>query len=194
MTCAKFSFVSKFIVYCLSICMLCAQAYTVRADDAFSMEELKEAIGDGFDVNQPFKVFGHDTTLLILFAFSGKVDAIELLINNGADIHIRDSSGRTALMLACQEGYVGAVELLLNKGADIHGRDDEGRTPLLIACEQGHIAVLQTLLDNGADVHVKDYEDRTALMFIEELREADIIEEKSVEDIIALLKSYGVKQ
>ena len=52
----------------------------------------------------------------------GLFDAVEPLIDIGADVNYVDSSGSCALQLAIKQGDINLVRLLLNKGADIHFR------------------------------------------------------------------------
>ena len=45
----------------------------------------------------------------------------------GADLHVRDERGRTALFMARSEDV---VEYLVRHGADVNAQDFEGNTPL----------------------------------------------------------------
>jgi len=44
-------------------------------------------------------------------------DIVKLLIENGADVNVKDKDGMTALMYASEEGYTEIVSLLKNAGA-----------------------------------------------------------------------------
>jgi hypothetical protein len=72
----------------------------------------------------------------------------------GADVSIKDNSGRTALHAAAKYGRKDVAELLIAKGADINAKDKEGRTPLYIAvCHDYKVAEL--LINKGADGNIK---------------------------------------
>ncbi len=53
---------------------------------------------------------------------------LQLLINAGANIDAKDSSGRTALHLAAKEGKVEAVVELIKAGANIDAEDNSRST------------------------------------------------------------------
>lgn len=57
-------------------------------------------------------------------------DWIESLLANGADVHIRDRKGRTALHVAASAGFCKIAALLLNAGANINALSNANRTPL----------------------------------------------------------------
>ena len=81
------------------------------------------------------------------------ISAMLSLIDRGADIHSRDSYGKTPLHWACQKGHTDIALLLLDRGADIHCRDRSGNTPLLWACMNGLTDIALLLLDRGADIN-----------------------------------------
>jgi cytohesin len=71
---------------------------------------------------------GH--TPLHVAAAEGEYDAIQLLIDAGADIATTDSSGRTPLHAAAARGYEPGVQVLLDAGAPAAAADAGGSTPL----------------------------------------------------------------
>ena len=58
---------------------------------------------------------------------TSSLDTVKLLIENGADINIKEKDGWTALMLACRnsntESSLETVKLLLENGANVNLRD-----------------------------------------------------------------------
>lgn len=76
---------------------------------------------------------------------------VQALLDDGADIHVKDASGSTALHIASFTGNVDIVTELLRRGAVVDVRDEKGNTPLLGAAECGHLAVVNALLSAGAD-------------------------------------------
>ena len=57
-------------------------------------------------------------TALMLASEKGHVDAVQALLDAGADIEAKDYYGWTALMLASRYGHVEVVQALLDAGAD----------------------------------------------------------------------------
>ena len=47
------------------------------------------------------------------------VDAVWLLLDNGAEVDRANEGGGTPLYVACQNGHVDAVRLLLDNGAEV---------------------------------------------------------------------------
>eukprot|EP00931_Biecheleriopsis_adriatica_P022309 TRINITY_DN14374_c0_g1_i1.p1 TRINITY_DN14374_c0_g1~~TRINITY_DN14374_c0_g1_i1.p1 ORF type:complete len:385 (-),score=94.68 TRINITY_DN14374_c0_g1_i1:498-1652(-) len=52
------------------------------------------------------------------------------LVEAGADIHVTNGEGVTALHIAVREGMPDTIEYLLAQGADVNAKSDDGRTPL----------------------------------------------------------------
>ena len=57
---------------------------------------------------------------LLKAAVRDDLNAVIRLIARGADVNIRDSDGRTALMYASLEGYLTVIDALLAKGANVN--------------------------------------------------------------------------
>jgi ankyrin repeat protein len=74
------------------------------------------------------------------------------LFNEGIDINITDSDGRTPLIWAVYNGSIDVVKCLLgNYGIAIDQQDKQGNTALLLAIKQKNILIIQQLLEAGAD-------------------------------------------
>jgi len=94
------------------------------------------------------------TTPLMQAVLYGDLEAVRLLLANGADPNIHNEAGATPLMWAAADAH--KTRLLLEHGADVNARSDDGRTPLLIAAGQfGNDEVLRLLLDRGADLSAR---------------------------------------
>jgi ankyrin repeat protein len=91
-------------------------------------------------------------------ARTGKVDAVKVLLAQGANANAKEGwRGTTALMWAAAEGHAGAALALIaggnDKGADIHARSNGGLTPILFAVREGNIEAARVLLAAGANVN-----------------------------------------
>jgi ankyrin repeat protein len=75
---------------------------------------------------------------------------IELLLANGADVHKRANSGRTALDVAAFRGHIDCARVLIAAGADVNCAHSNGVTSLHLAVTSHHTAVAQLLLQHGA--------------------------------------------
>jgi ankyrin repeat protein len=89
---------------------------------------------------------------------------MRLLLDAGADVHLRGKDGNRALHTAAWSNRADLAALLLEHGADVDVRNDSGTTPLHYAAAAGHTEVVELLLTKGADVNAKKNDRRTALI------------------------------
>jgi len=117
-------------------------------------------------------------TPLDLAVMWGRMQTVETLIANRADIHTEDNSGTPLLYTALQAlpggpkpagrkayGHLDLstlgerkyrkeiIELLITKGADVNAKTPEVLTPLHCAASHGQAEVAELLLAKGADVN-----------------------------------------
>jgi ankyrin repeat protein len=90
-------------------------------------------------------------------------ETAQLLLKYGANVHVADAEGTTALHQACKMGDVETVQLLLDHGAAVNHSDNKGMTALHLAGATKNSRVLQLLLDRGADINIRDNSGRTML-------------------------------
>lgn len=98
----------------------------------FDFELAKLFIKRGADVNKKSRSLGHYP--LALAVMEGNKDLVNLLLDNGAEIHAKeDDNGFTVLHIACmyheQSSGKDIIELLIRRGADGRMKDNKGRTP-----------------------------------------------------------------
>ncbi|MGO8945458.1 MAG: ankyrin repeat domain-containing protein [Syntrophobacteraceae bacterium] len=87
---------------------------------------------------------------------------LQALLDEGADVNAKDSSGGTVLMLASRNGYKEVVQALLDKGADVNAENSDGGTALMDASTNGHKEIVELLLARGANVNTEDIGGETA--------------------------------
>lgn len=94
-------------------------------------------------------------TALMLAAWHGHDDVVFMLTKaaQGADIHLHNSRGDSALSLAAGAGKDEVIELLLFKKAQPDQANHSGRTPLAEAAAGGHLKTARLLIANGAQVN-----------------------------------------
>ena len=90
--------------------------------------------------------------LLTSAARGGKIEMLELILNNGALLDEPDSEGDRALIEAAKAGHEFATKFLLDRGAEIACGNSHHRNALHEAAGQGHVEVSRILLAGGADV------------------------------------------
>jgi len=82
------------------------------------------------------------------------IELIQYLIENGASVNARTSSGETALHLAASKDS-DIVKLLIEKGADVNAIYDSNGdrlSPLCCAAESSSIEAAKYLIEKGADI------------------------------------------
>lgn len=97
--------------------------------------------------------WGFDIWVLspLMFASArGHAETAMALLEAGADVNLRDSFGRTALVHACESGDRETIELLIRKGANPNTVERNGEFPLLVAARISETWLLSTLLKAGA--------------------------------------------
>ncbi|RFU27471.1 hypothetical protein B7463_g8880, partial [Scytalidium lignicola] len=102
-------------------------------------------------------------TSLQAAAFAGNAEVVRMLLDNGANINVRDEHGQTPLHRAAYQGHTAIVELLLSKGADINEADQQGRTALRWVANYGYEKLLGLLSLKGAQMDIKDEMGQTAM-------------------------------
>jgi cytohesin len=131
-----------------------------------SLEAAVLLLAFGADVN----TVGPFGAPLHIAAERGRLDLVQVLIERGADVNIRDSQGRTPLHAAAIGGNAEVIRLLIKLGADVNARDNYGETPLHLVAAEGaayphpsYEEAAKALLDAGADVNARNADGKTPL-------------------------------
>jgi ankyrin repeat protein len=85
---------------------------------------------------------------------------VEILIDNGALVNVRDKKGETTLMKALEANggaVIEIIKMLIDNGADVNALDNDRKTPLIKAIdrsgETADIEVIKLLVKRGANVN-----------------------------------------
>jgi ankyrin repeat protein len=130
-------------------------------NDAAALRQLLEA---GHKADED----GESWTALIWASRSGSLDAINLLLDAGADVNLPGSTGdnwdATPLQHAILERQPAVVRLLLDRGADLNrNAGPRSLAPLSLAAGDTDPAILKLLLAHGADPTIEDEDGATPL-------------------------------
>ena len=113
-----------------------------------------------------------------MLAIAAGSDAVTgLMLDQGADVNVRDRTGSTPLHAAVRQGNLDMVRTLVARGADLDartGRGDDwaaasarrtsGLTPFLTAAQTGNVDLLRALLGLGADPAARSDEGAGAVL------------------------------
>ncbi len=104
-------------------------------------------------------------TPLLAACFNGHDQAIEQIIQLGANINEPDPDGRTAVMLAAEMDKAPVIHKLASLGADLDATTLDGRTALHFACagaeEKTANAAVLALIEAGANPTLRDMIENT---------------------------------
>ena len=132
-------------------------------DGGCSKDVLQVLIDHGVDVNVTDKL---NCTALMLASKKKNEDAIEVLLNAGADTHFADADGYTCLYYAtdgdCSKEVLQAI---ISYGADVNATNKTNVTALMIACERWNENAINILFNAGANPNIADADGRTCLHY-----------------------------
>jgi len=144
--------------------------------DAIHMRN-KDAIRHSLEVgaNIDAREEEHDQAAIILAAKFGDAEIVELLINKGAKVDVRDDEGRTPLFFAEVGSKVFAS--LVAAGADINAKDNEGNSILMRKVSQSpSVAEVEELLRLGIEPDVRNESGESAVDLAISLGLVNVIE------------------
>lgn len=141
-------------------------------------ELMKTLIDAGVDVNSEYK----GESIIQGACLGGSLNAVKLLLKNGADINKKDDNGETCLPSAIYSSNKELVSFLIKNGIDINHQNKEGMCALHSASIQDKYDIVELLLKNGADVTLRNRKNKTPL---------DVARSQRVKD---LLIQYGAKE
>ena len=117
------------------------------------LQKLNDCIQSGIPVDHADPT-GETALFHVIGAGSDK--AFELLINNDANIQVRDSLGNTTLHKAVTFGRREFAVELIERGLDMNATNKVGATALHYAVRSGNLGMVEFLLKRGAEVGVQD--------------------------------------
>jgi len=122
------------------------------------------------NVNEPSYLDIMSTTgfnAVIIAAAHGHADAVEYLLEAGADPSAVHTNGVSALMYAAASDHIAVMKVLLEKGkVDVDFRHTNAGTALLEASTGGAVEAMKLLLESGATYDFVDDDGVTPLMAI----------------------------
>jgi len=117
------------------------------------------------------KMLSHDPKLLksrvqgkpplVWAALNAQDDIVQLLLDSGADVNLRDDDGSTSLQRAVGRDRVSTVALLLKRGADTNATENILRTSPLDEVQS--VEVAKMLVAHGAKSTARDKSGMTPL-------------------------------
>ena len=115
---------------------------------------------------------------LMMAAYQGDIQKMEMLIKSGADVNARNNVNNTALHFAAgaapvsqiYRGSPAAVAYLIEHGAAVNAQNNTNITPLMDAVLNPNLESVKILLAHGADVNMKSKYDLDTTALTEAVR------------------------
>lgn len=98
---------------------------------------------------------------IVLASALGHAEITEVLLQNGANVNIKVSSGFTPLHYAAMEGNTETARVLIRQGAYVDTENDAGDSPLLVAVKAKQSTMVDLLTRNGAELELRNKEGKT---------------------------------
>jgi len=93
-----------------------------------NIKEVRRSLESGVDLNQ---IIEGEQCYPIHFAVNSSLEIMQLLIDHGADVNVKDQKGKTPLhIVAAVKPSIEKMQLLIDNGADVNAVDQDGKTPL----------------------------------------------------------------
>ncbi len=109
------------------------------------------------------------TPLIISFEHA-KSECVSYLLDQRADVKVKDSSGNTALHYACQNTMVSHARTLVSRGSDVNGVNNRNETPLTIVAKKGNEDLADYFLNlSGIKIDIRDSSGKTARTYLWDL-------------------------
>lgn len=106
---------------------------------------IKDLVSKGANVNFIKEQGWVKVNLLITAVNKKNIEAVKVLLQNGADVNWEDGFNTTALLYAASNGNIPIIQHLLNNGADIKHKDKQGNDAISTAKQAKHNDVVKLL-------------------------------------------------
>ena len=139
---------------------LIAQQFNQLADAVIEKDTVKveQLLQSGVDINTQHPTSG-TTVLMIASSYYYYDDMVEFLIKNGANVNLKDSKGKTALLWSASNSLENA-KILISNGAKLNEAANDGMTPFLqatlgVSSGKVPIEMCELLRKNGVNINAE---------------------------------------
>lgn len=147
-------------------------------------ESLLDAIRDGnSDLVRTKLLAGADVnarnnslTALEIAELYNNFEAMQILLESGADTETKNNDYETPLISAVNLGKTDAIKLLIDHHANVNISNKYGDPLIMIAAQKCDVEVVKLLLENGIYVHAKDNNGESVFDVLHFIKNKDVIE------------------
>ena len=130
-----------------------------------SVAKMKSLLKNGVDLKKPiligeeYELEDYDEISPFFYAIRkyASMEMLELMLENGIDLHEVDSDGISALDMAIKFKRKDVIQFCLDRGFELNvSKRKSGITPVMLAACFSDIEMMKMLLDNGGEVNQAD--------------------------------------
>jgi ankyrin repeat protein len=121
----------------------------------------------------------------------GLADAVQVLVDAGANVNTVEPNGGTGLMSASTSPFIQSedarlalIKVLVLAKSDVNATKKDGTTALMVAAENGRLPIVRALIATGADVNARRTDQSMALQ---------LASSHGHKDVVQVLASAGAK-
>lgn len=143
-----------FLLFLAAATLSCARMVGMNMWEAAKAGNLKR-VQQGVAVSKATVRIQDDrgSTLLHIAAYHGRLEVVQYLVANGAQLNKQADNHWTPLHGAACYGHFEVVRYLVSNGAQKEVQDDDGLTPLHLAALRGRLEIVKYLIAEGAQVN-----------------------------------------
>ena len=106
---------------------------------------------------------------------NGRIEIVKLLLDNNADINIKNTYGEKAIIWAAKKDNPEIIQLLIDNGADVNEMDEDKGNCAMWAAYNNLYDNMKVLIKNGADINAKNSDGNNSLMLAAECNSAEVL-------------------
>jgi uncharacterized protein len=150
----------SYLITLFGLVSIFPQQFNQLADAVIKKDTVKieQLLQFGVDINTQHPTSG-TTVLMIASSYYYYDDMVDFLIRNGADVNIKDSEGKTALLWSASNSLENA-KILISNDAKVNEAANDGMTPFLqatlgVSSGKVPIEMCEYLRKNGANINAE---------------------------------------
>jgi len=136
-----------------------------KAIENDSVAKMRSLLKSGADINKPiligeeYELEDYDEISPFFYAIRkyASMEMLELMLENGVDLHEVDSDGISALDMAIKFKRKEVIQFCVDRNFDLNtSKRKSGITPVMLASCFSDIEMMELLLSNGGDMNLSD--------------------------------------
>ena len=130
-----------------------------------SVAKMKSLVKNGADLKKPiligeeYDLEDYDDISPFFYAIRkyASMEMLELMLDNGIDLHETDSDGISALDMAIKFKRKDVIQFCIDRGFDLNiSKRKSGITPVMLAACFHDLEMMKMILDNGGEINAID--------------------------------------